>query len=76
MSQDVGDVTPANQHCTVLSSTGKTPAKSLAFQEKLSVHLKLLKAMAPHSSTLAWKTPWMEEPGGLQSMGSLRVGHN
>ena len=30
--------------------------------------------MAPHSSTLAWKIPWMEEPGGLQSMGSLRVG--
>ena len=29
------------------------------------------KAMAPHSSTLAWKTPWMEEPGRLQSMGSL-----
>jgi len=34
------------------------------------------KAMAPHSSTLAWKIPWAEEPGGLQSMGSLRVGHN
>ena len=34
------------------------------------------KAMAPHSSTLAWKIPWMEEPGGLQSMGSLRVGPN
>ena len=32
--------------------------------------------MAPHSSTLAWKIPWTEEPGGLQSMGSLRVGHN
>ena len=31
------------------------------------------KAMAPLSSTLAWKIPWMEEPGGLQSMGSLRV---
>ena len=29
--------------------------------------------MAPHSSTLAWKIPWMEEPGGLQSMGSLRL---
>ena len=29
--------------------------------------------MAPHSSTLAWKIPWMEEPGRLQSMGSLRV---
>ena len=34
------------------------------------------KAMAPHSSTLDWKIPWMEEPGGLQSMGSLRVGHD
>ena len=34
------------------------------------------KAMAPHSSTLAWKIPWMEEPGGLQFMGSLRVGHD
>ena len=34
------------------------------------------KAMAPHSSTVAWKVPWMEEPGGLQSMGSLRVGHD
>ena len=34
------------------------------------------KAMAPHSSTLAWKIPWTEEPGRLQSMGSLRVGHN
>ena len=31
--------------------------------------------MAPHSSTLAWKIPWMEEPGGLQSMWSPRVGH-
>ena len=31
--------------------------------------------MAPHSSTLAWKIPWMEEPDRLQSMGSLRVGH-
>ena len=34
------------------------------------------KAMAPHSSTLAWKIPWMEEPAGLQSMGPLRVRHN
>ena len=34
------------------------------------------KAMAPHSSTLSWKIPWMEEPGRLQSMGSLRVRHN
>ena len=34
------------------------------------------KAMAPHSSTLAWKIPWTEEPGGLQSTGFLRVGHD
>ena len=34
------------------------------------------KATAPHSSTLAWKIPWMEEPGRLQSMGSWRVGHD
>ena len=38
--------------------------------------LFLEKAMAPHSSTLAWKIPWMEEPGRLQSMGSHRVGHD
>ena len=37
---------------------------------------KLEKAMAPHSSTLAWKIPWTEEPGRLQSMGSQRVGHD
>ena len=36
----------------------------------------LEKAMAPHFSTPAWKIPWMEEPGRLQSMGSLRVGHD
>ena len=34
------------------------------------------KAMATHSSTLAWKIPWTEGPGGLQSMGSLGVGHD
>ena len=32
--------------------------------------------MAAHSSTLAWKIPWTEEPSGLQSMGSLRLGHD
>ena len=47
----------------------------------LSMYLKHLQAdigegNGTHSSTLAWKIPWMEEPGGLQSMGSLRVGHD
>jgi len=41
-----------------------------------SLWLNSEKAMAPHSSTLAWKIPWMEEPGRLQSMGLLRVGQD
>ena len=49
-------------------------------QEVASLYLKEWrkpeKAMAPHSSTLAWKVPWTEEPGRLQSMGSLGVRHN
>ena len=40
------------------------------------MHIPLEKAMATHSSILAWRIPWMEEPGGLQSMGCKRVGHN
>ena len=39
-------------------------------------HASMEKAMAPHCSTLAWKIPGMEEPGGLPSMGSHRVGHD
>ena len=39
-------------------------------------NISLEKAVATHSSTLAWKIPWMEKPGRLQSMGSLRVRHN
>ena len=42
----------------------------------LSLRLLLEKAMATHSNTLAWKIPWTEEPGGLPSMGSHRVGHD
>ena len=46
-------------------------------QVRLLVREDLLeKEMATHSGTLAWKIPWMEEPGRLQSMGSQRVGHN
>ena len=42
----------------------------------ISLGYELEKAMAPHSSTFAWKIPWMEEPGRLQSMGSQRVRHD
>jgi len=47
-----------------------------------SVHITLIlidrteNAMASHTRTLAWKIPWTEEPGGLKSMGSLKVGHD
>ena len=42
----------------------------------LGFSVSMEKAMAPHSSTLVWKIPWTEEPGRLQSMGSLGVGHD
>ena len=51
------------------------PDKSI-FPLAYAYTTNLEKAMAHHSSTLAWKILWMEEPGGLQSMGSLRVGHD
>ena len=55
-------------------------AKSPSIQEtevlSLSREDPLEKEMATHSSTLAWKIPWMEEPRGLQSMGLQRVRHN
>ena len=52
------------------------PAKWETRVRSLSRGDPLEKAMAPHSSTLAWKIPWMEEAGGEQSMGLQRVGHN
>ena len=48
----------------------------LIYTNSISLCNTMEKAMAPHSSTLAWKIPWTEEPGRLQSMGSLRVGHD
>ena len=50
--------------------------KALVLRILLDSSLSLEKAMASHSSTLAWKIPWMEELGGLQSKGSVRVGHD
>ena len=53
-----------------LPAMPETRVQSLGWEDPLE------KEMATHSSTLAWKIPWMEEPGRLQSMGSQRVGHN
>ena len=63
-------------------TTGKTKALTRqTFADKVmsllfSMLSRLEKTMATHSSTLAWKIPWTEEPGRLQSMGLLRVRHN
>ena len=48
----------------------ETWVRSLGWEDPLE------EGMATHSSLLAWRIPWTEEPGGLQSMGSQRVGHN
>ena len=53
-----------------LPTMRETQAQSLGKEDPLE------KEMATHSSTLAWKIPWTEEPGRLQSMGLQRVGHN
>ena len=52
------------------------PAMRETWVRSLSWNDPLEKEMATHSSILAWKTSWTEEPGGLQSMGSQRVRHN
>ena len=53
-----------------LPAMWETWVRSLGWEDPLE------KEMATHSSTLAWRIPRTEEPGGLQSMGSQRVGHN
>ena len=53
-----------------LPTMWETWVRSLDWEDPLE------KEMATHSSTLAWKTPWMEEPGRLQSVGLQRVGHD
>ena len=65
-------------------TTGKTIAltrrtfvgKVMSLLFNMLSRLVMEKEMAPHSGTLAWKIPWMEEPGRLQTMGSLRVRHD
>ena len=54
----------------------RLPAMWEIWIQSLGQEDPLEKEMATHSSTLAWKIPWMEEPGGLQSMGLQRVGHD
>ena len=64
-----------------LPAVQETQVQSLGWEYPLEKEMATLysipeKAMAPHSSTLAWKIPWTEEPGRLRSMGSQRVRHD
>ena len=58
------------KNCLPMQETQWTWVLSLGWQDPLG------EGMATHSSILAWKIPWAEEPGGLQSTGSPRVGHD
>ena len=60
----------------VAQSVKNLPAVQETWVQSLDQEDSLEKEMANHSSILAWKTPWTEEPGGLQPMGSQRVGHD
>ena len=61
---------PGGSEVKMSAAMRKTPVWSLVREDPLE------KEMATHSSILAWRIPWMEEPGRLQSMGSQRVGHD
>ena len=60
----------------VAQTVKNLPAMQEIWLQSLGREDPLEKEMATHSSTLAWKIPWAEEPGGLQSMGLQRVGHD
>ena len=60
----------------VALSVKKSPAMCETWVQSLDWEDPLEKDMATHSSILAWRIPWTEEPGGLQSMGSQRVRHD
>ena len=70
----------ANEHCSQASLVAQTvknpPAVREIWVRSLGWENTLEEGMATHSSVLSWRTPWTEEPGGLQSMGLQRVGHD
>ena len=68
---------PSSSEASLVAQTVKSlPAVQETWVRSLSQVDPLEKEMATHSSILAWKTPWMEEPSRLQSMGSQRVRHD
>ena len=69
---------PMNHHraSLVVQVVKSLPAMQETWVRSVDREDPLEKGMATHSSILAWRIPWTEEPGGLQSMGSQRAGHN
>ena len=67
---------PLPRAALVAQTVKNLPAMQETRVQSLGGEDPLEKGMATHSSILAWRIPWTEEPGGLQSMGSQRVGHN
>ena len=66
----MGNASLVAQRLKHLPAIRETWVRFLGWEDPLE------KEMATHSSILAWRTPWMEDPGGLQSKGSQRVGHD
>ena len=66
----------SSANVSVAQTVKRMPAMQETWVQSLGREDPLEKEMATHSSILAWKIPWIEEPGGLQSMGSQRVGHD
>ena len=71
-----GDDLNQNWASLVVQTVKNLPAMHEIWVQSLGWNNPLEKGMATHSSILAWRIPWTEEPGGLQSMGSQTVGHN
>ena len=69
-------ILPSSKFLTFYEHLDTFPAEPYALDNHTILAVSMEQAMAPHSSTLAWKIPWTEEPGRLQPMGSRRVGHN
>ena len=67
---------PSSKSSLVAQMVKRLPIMWETWVQSLGREGLLEKAMAPHSSTLAWEIPWTEEPGGLQTMGSQRVRHD
>ena len=67
---------PADAKDAAKEMNGKVSPNHVCSSFNTIYRFLLEKAMAPDSSTLAWKIPWVEEPGGLQSVGLQRVGHD